>query len=381
MKHIIEDTRTLMKEGLFKDEQHIRFSLVGRICQALGWNIWNPAEFYTEYKVEKLPTQILPKDSNGRVDIALFLPENNHKAAEVFMEIKAPGKLIPSLKDCENQLHAYTGYHRIAIGILTDGAIWRFYVPAIGGYFKDTLFAEINLMRDDVDVLVDFFNDVLRRDKFRKRAIDKAEQLFFELSKISMIQSVKPKAIELSKELGYSQEELTQRFIQQNHSTYLQIEEIKRLWNRTVPDRSTESETHSWQSPPRSETDKAKVEESSSSSFSGDTVQVFINAKGVKARGLYDPMSAHLTILKGSEIVKDHSVSFDGGYLQRKLEMIDSGQLYLDPTGRKYVLRQDTLFNKPSAASRLVLGRSSNGYTDWQDAENRSLEVHRRRKK
>ncbi|NLW19490.1 MAG: hypothetical protein GXY81_07360 [Candidatus Cloacimonetes bacterium] len=41
MKQIIQDIRSLLKDGTFKDEQHVRFSLVGRICQALGWNIWN----------------------------------------------------------------------------------------------------------------------------------------------------------------------------------------------------------------------------------------------------------------------------------------------------------------------------------------------------
>jgi hypothetical protein len=44
MKKIIEDLRVLLKERAFRDEQHARFSLVGRICQTLGWDIWNPEE-------------------------------------------------------------------------------------------------------------------------------------------------------------------------------------------------------------------------------------------------------------------------------------------------------------------------------------------------
>ena len=35
MRQIIEDIRLLLKDGPFKDEQHVRFSLVGRICCAL----------------------------------------------------------------------------------------------------------------------------------------------------------------------------------------------------------------------------------------------------------------------------------------------------------------------------------------------------------
>ncbi|MDP3012884.1 MAG: hypothetical protein Q8M92_01490 [Candidatus Subteraquimicrobiales bacterium] len=65
MKEIICKIRKLLADRSFKDEQHVRISLVGRICQKFGWDIWNPAEFFTMYIVEKIPTQILPKDSNA----------------------------------------------------------------------------------------------------------------------------------------------------------------------------------------------------------------------------------------------------------------------------------------------------------------------------
>lgn len=58
MIEIIEDIRNLLKEGVFSDEQHVRFSLVGRVCKKLGWNIWNPAEFNTEYRVKRMNIQI-----------------------------------------------------------------------------------------------------------------------------------------------------------------------------------------------------------------------------------------------------------------------------------------------------------------------------------
>jgi len=40
-----------------------------------------------------------------------------------------------------------------------------------------------------------------------------------------------------------------------------------------------------------------------------------------------------------------------------------------------YVFTQDYVFNSPSAASDLVLGRSSNGRLDWKDAQGRALKV------
>lgn len=41
--------------------------------------------------------------------------------------------------------------------------------------------------------------------------------------------------------------------------------------------------------------------------------------------------------------------------------------------GNVYVFTQDYAFNSPSLASTVVLGRSSNGRTDWKDAQGRSL--------
>lgn len=357
MKEVIESVKKLLKDGVFSDEQHVRFSLVGRICQKLGWNIWNPAEFFTEYKVEKVPTQLLPKDSNGRVDVALFLSDNKPKAAEVFMEIKAPGKLLPSLKDCEDQLHAYTGHHRIAIGILTDGIIWRFYVPAIGGYFKDTLFAQLNLELDDIDTLVAFFNDILHRDNFRKKAQDKAELMFEELGQIMLVQKVKQQAIQIAQATGLSEYLIAQRLLKQNENVDMEMEEIQRLWDRTIPGGVTPPPPPQ---PPH-----------------GDCVEAFISSRGVKASGCYNIKTKQFTLYKGSEVVKDHSSTFKGNYLEKKKRMIESGLLQLDPSGTKYVLINDTVFNAPSPASHLVLGRASSGYVDWADAKGTKLDNYR----
>jgi hypothetical protein len=45
----------------------------------------------------------------------------------------------------------------------------------------------------------------------------------------------------------------------------------------------------------------------------------------------------------------------------------------LAPQGEHFVFTQDYVFNSPSAASDLVLGRSSNGRLDWKDAQGRAL--------
>ena len=59
--------------------------------------------------------------------------------------------------------------------------------------------------------------------------------------------------------------------------------------------------------------------------------------------------------------------------LAKRQSLIDLGVLVLQ--GNVYLFTQDYAFNSPSLASTVVLGRSSNGRTDWKDAQGRSLKV------
>ena len=61
MRDILSDIRTRMGEGLYVNEEHVRLSLVARILQGLGWNIWNPAEVNAEFVAA-------PDEDKTRVD-------------------------------------------------------------------------------------------------------------------------------------------------------------------------------------------------------------------------------------------------------------------------------------------------------------------------
>ncbi len=232
MKQIIEDIRYLLKDGTFKDEQHVRFSLVGRICQALGWNIWNPEEFYTEFRVKRLPQQIITKDVTGRVDVALFIPEKTSEGAEVFIEVKTPGKLDSALIAGETQLHLYNAYHKSAISILTDGIKWRFYLPSAGGEFEDKLFNELNILEDDPDDVALTFEMILKKENYRKKALNTAEDMRNELVRIKLIGSVKAEAINMHEKTDISPYLFAQQLIKKNHRMDIDIADIERLWDR-----------------------------------------------------------------------------------------------------------------------------------------------------
>ncbi|MDD2583057.1 MAG: hypothetical protein PHR66_13795 [Desulfuromonadaceae bacterium] len=235
MKQILEDIRNLLNDEAFQDEQHVRFSLVGRICQHLGWNIWNPKEFYTEFRVRRIPLQNLSKDVTGKVDIALFIPEKTPEGAEVFIEVKTAGRLDSDLAAGEMQLHLYNAYHKSAISILTDGIKWRFYLPSAGGEFEDKLFSEINLLEDDLDWIAQNFEMILKKDNYRKQALDTAESMRKELIRIKMIEKVKPEALLMHQRTGLPKYLVAQQIIKTNDRIDIDINEIERLWNRKAP--------------------------------------------------------------------------------------------------------------------------------------------------
>jgi predicted type IV restriction endonuclease len=66
MKEMLEDLISKLTDGYFVNEEHVRLSLVTRVLQHLGWDIWNPREVNPEY-------YCIPNEDRSRVDIALFL--------------------------------------------------------------------------------------------------------------------------------------------------------------------------------------------------------------------------------------------------------------------------------------------------------------------
>jgi hypothetical protein len=89
----------------------------------------------------------------------------------------------------------------------------------------------------------------------------------------------------------------------------------------------------------------------------------FINAhmKGVAARGEYIASTGEVKVLKDSVVDPDCAPSFRGKEkrMQQLEEMtvMKNGQL---------TLKKDKIFPSPSAASNFVLGRPSNGLTNWK---------------
>lgn len=142
MKDTISDIRQKIANLAYKNEEHVRLSLVARVLQKLGWNIWDPCEVNSEYSAN-------PLEDNTRVDIALF---STPRRPDVFIEVKSVGKISSdSLQRAELQLRDYNRDNTASFSIITDGQIWRFYLSQSGGKFKEKCFKVVDLLTDDLD--------------------------------------------------------------------------------------------------------------------------------------------------------------------------------------------------------------------------------------
>lgn len=93
-----------------------------------------------------------------------------------------------------------------------------------------------------------------------------------------------------------------------------------------------------------------------------ETEKYIINAKGVSAT-LYETSEGFL-VLENSYAVIDTTKSIMESWIKLRNKLIESGNLVKE--NDKYRFAKDTLFSSLSAASATVLGRQSNGATEWK---------------
>ncbi len=360
MLETLADIREMIKLGLYKDEQHVRFAIVGRICEKLGWNIWNPAEFFTEYSVNKYPPSDITAQLRGKVDVALFLADRNSEMAEVFIEVKNIDRLRSDLEAAEDQLQRYTFWDRVAICILTDGISWRFYYSYIGGTFANTLFNEFNLLEDDLESISQILQRVLGRNNYRQYAVSAAEQMYKELGHIRKIQMVKDEATKIASSTRFDLYETAKRLLETKQRTSIDLETIKKLWDKTLPGCSHISDE------PQESYKVAELPEN-------DVIEVFMKSKDCLAKGSFNIKTKETIIFKGSEASTHHAPGFSGYQLAHKNRLIEAGDIYLNNDNTKWIFNRDVAFTSPTIAATIVRGGSANGYTRWKDNKGRNL--------
>ncbi len=157
LRDVIEDIQRKLRTNAYQNEEHVRLSLVARVVQALGWDIWNPGEVFTEF-------QVVPDEDRTKVDMALFAVTTY---PAVFIEIKAVGKMEANLPSIEGQVRDYTRNITTPFAIITDGKLWRFYYVKGDGSFGQKLFDSVDLSKIDTFYAEKVFESYLSKVEVR----------------------------------------------------------------------------------------------------------------------------------------------------------------------------------------------------------------------
>ena len=72
-------------------------------------------------------------------------------------------------------------------------------------------------------------------------------------------------------------------------------------------------------------------------------------------------------VAKGSEAKKTLSNSCTETYRKMRRKLLETNIMV--ESGDQLVFAEDAVFNSPSAAANMVLGRNSNGFTEWVNGQ------------
>ncbi len=97
--------------------------------------------------------------------------------------------------------------------------------------------------------------------------------------------------------------------------------------------------------------------------------RLFLSGKGIRAEGYEDP--GGFVVRAGSKAVRTEVRSIHPYLTDLRSSLMAQGILSSD--GDALSLAQDYVFNSPSNAASVLLGRNSNGRIEWKDANGRTL--------
>lgn len=94
-----------------------------------------------------------------------------------------------------------------------------------------------------------------------------------------------------------------------------------------------------------------------------------IRGKGVEASGYEDPKG--FVVVKGSQLVREEVPSIHQYMSTLRRDFLEQG--IISANGNHYVFTQDQVFNSPSTAAGVILGRTANGRIEWKKQDGTTL--------
>lgn len=340
------------KDSLPKlDEKYTERELIEPFIEALGYNLG-----FLAGEVERQPS-ISVAYSAVRCDYAI----KKDGARIILIEAKRASFPLGTA----NQLSDYFGREpEVWLGIYTNGTEYRFYSGDPDGVKKmdPQPFRVLNLLEFDEEIaemVSRFAKDQFDPDEVRELAKERKS----ELEREREVQQKYEPAIRdaLLEELEEPSEEFFQLLINKVNAEDEDLEWLKPLVKKVanqVLKNLPEPSGDDGRTPPPTE----------------HGAELFLTAKygGVNAKGYYNPHK--FVVLKDSESSKTETPTlhkYAPLVAKKRKDLLQSG--VLKDNGQTFVFTQNYVFNSPSLASSVCLGRNSTGWTEWTDKNGRPL--------
>lgn len=146
---LIRDVRSRRTSAL--DEATIKQTIILRLLQILGWNIYDSDEIKPEYSV-----------GERKVDYSL----RYHGQDLVFIEVKNGNE---ELEQHQQQLLEYAFKRGVELAVLTNGRSWWFYLPAARGDWPQRKFFSIDITNQPEEEIATNFTQLLSRENVRSQ--------------------------------------------------------------------------------------------------------------------------------------------------------------------------------------------------------------------
>lgn len=188
----LDDIRARLRAEEYKSSEQVILSVAARLLQALGWDIWNPAE--TRAGFQGRP---------GEFPSAAFALCLEPDVPAVYVDVCATG----TIKDETDRLErALRDRHRAApaqIAVITDGEVWKLYAPE-GDDIAESCFRTIDIVDDDPREQETAFTAFLSKAEIAAgNARGAARSIIFQKTAAQTILEVLPEARRLVTEPPY----------------------------------------------------------------------------------------------------------------------------------------------------------------------------------
>lgn len=340
MENILDNIRLDKLSLLGSSEESIKTSIILRLLQNLGWNIFDHKELIAEYS-----------NGKGRVDYALCERDN----LKILIEAKNANE---NLENHEEQLLKYSFEVGVKLSILTNGFTWWFYLPLEEGHWKERKFLTIDILNQTNEVIIDRFQKFLSKENILNGQSEKNAKETYNNSKIkesvknelpiiwnNLLQKPDDLLVDLLKEeiekkLGYTFDiNLIKDFL--NSLPLINNTQVLRIENKQIS------------IPHKSNTETNIKSNSIQYRYQGD-----ITATG------YFSGNNRFTIIKGSQIRSEVSADFITNPTLKKQrdlrkDLIKTSKIV------NHIFILNVEFNSPSQAATVILGRSADGKKEF----------------